>query len=355
MVEISHLKDILSTLRISARKIDLTPLAGDASNRKYYRVSWEESAPPQSLILMVMADPEPFKASEEAVTGAPSTITELPFINIQRHLQACGVAVPEMIHYAPDVGWMLLEDMGDTLLAHEVTRQRANREAVSHLYQKALDELIKIQHQATPRTKMPCLAHDRAFDQSLLMWEFDHFIEYGIEARGEFSIPDKKKQAIRAYFSDIALRLATQPQVFTHRDYHSRNLMIQNGRIRVIDFQDALMGPCQYDLASLLRDAYIDLPDEVIDTLIAYYLARWQETGGGTLPKEMFREFFDLMSIQRMLKAAGRFVYIDRVKKNSAFLPYIPNVLARVKNIMERINRLKPLRDLLSPYVPELQ
>lgn len=361
MVDSEHLRKILNgTLGLSAEKIEITRLAGDASNRSYHRVSWKENGSDRSLILMVMAAPEGFKASEEAVSGAPAQITELPFINIQRHLRASKVAVPEILFYDTAHGWMLLEDLGDVTLAQELQEKGAGDEAVlKKYYQKAIDTLLTIQMEATIAPSDGCIAHHRAFDQALFVWEFDHFIEYGIEARNVKPIPQKQRDAIRAHFSDIALRLASLPQVFTHRDYHGRNLMIQTDpagfAVRVIDFQDALMGPPQYDLASLLRDSYIDLPERVIDHLIGYYLEQKEARSEERVPPEMFREYFDLVSIQRNLKAAGRFVYIDQVKKNPRFLQYVPPTLRKVKRNLEKHRRLAPLHALLAEYVEELQ
>jgi aminoglycoside/choline kinase family phosphotransferase len=361
MVDSEHLRKILNgALGYSAEKIEITRLAGDASNRTYHRVCWKENGSARSLILMVMAAPEGFKTSEEAVSGAPTPITELPFINIQRHLRAIKVAVPEILFYDAAQGWMLLEDLGDVTFAQEIQEKAAGNEALlKKYYQSAIDILLTIQTEATTAPSNGCIAHHRAFDQALLVWEFDHFIEYGIEARNGKPIPYKERDAIRAYFSDIALRLASLPQVFTHRDYHSRNLMIQTDpagfMIRVIDFQDALMGPPQYDLASLLRDSYIDLPEPVIDNLIAYYLQQREARTGERAQSEMFREYFDLVSIQRNLKAAGRFVYIDQVKKNPRFLQYVPPTLRKVKRNLEKHRRLAPLHALLAEYVEELQ
>lgn len=361
MVDSKHLRKILNgTLGLSTEKIEMTRLAGDASNRTYHRVSWKENGSARSLILMVLAAPEGFKASEEAVSGAPVQIAELPFINIQRHLRACKVAVPEILFYEAARGWILLEDLGDITLAQEIQEKATgDNAALKEYYQKAIDILLTIQMEATSAPSDGCIAHHRAFDQALFLWEFDHFIEYGIEARNGMPIPPKQREAIRAHFSDIALRLASLPQVFTHRDYHSRNLMIQTDpagvAIRVIDFQDALMGPPQYDLAALLRDSYIDLPEPVIDDLIGYYLERKEALTGERVQPEMFREYFDLISIQRNLKAAGRFVYIDRVKKNPRFLQYVPPTLRKVKRNLEKHRRLAPLHALLAEYVEELQ
>jgi aminoglycoside/choline kinase family phosphotransferase len=187
------------------------------------------------------------------------------------------------------------------------------------------------------------------------MWEFDHFLEYGVVARNEKPMRADDEQSVRAEFQKIAELLAAQPQVFTHRDYHSRNLMVDGGRLGVIDFQDALMGPAVYDLASLLRDAYIALDQELIDEMIVYYLDQMAGCGLEYADRAAFRKLFDLMSIQRNLKAAGRFVYIDRVKHNPKFLADIPRVLTYVRRNLAKHPELAALRKHLTPYVPELQ
>ena len=358
MIESEPLRKILNqSLHLPAKDVSLDKLPGDASNRTYYRLSWtsvpSSEVKTRSFIVMVLAEPEGFKASEEAVSGEASSITELPFINIQRHLRACKVAVPEIVFYDAPRGWLFLEDLGDVTLSQEIEKNMQNHAVVLDYYEKAIDELLTLHLEGTASASVPSLAHQRSFDQSLFVWEFDHFIEYGIEKRKGIVLPEKEKTAIRSYFSDIAFRLASLPQVLTHRDYHSRNLMVQFHpagfkigsqaedygvpfKIRVIDFQDALMGPSQYDLASLLRDSYIDLPEEIIDRLILYYIQQWEVRSGKEIPQEMFREFFDLVSIQRNLKAAGRFVYIDQVKKNNRFLPYIPPTLVKVKRNLQK-------------------
>jgi aminoglycoside/choline kinase family phosphotransferase len=156
-------------------------------------------------------------------------------------------------------------------------------------------------------------------------------------------------------FRNIADQLADQPRIFTHRDYHSRNLMVDGTRLGVIDFQDALMGPATYDLASLVRDAYIQLDEALVDELVEYYQDQMTDQGVGGIDRAAFRRVFDFTSIQRNLKAAGRFVYIDRVKGNPKFLADIPRVLSYVKRNLEKYPELVPLRKHLAPYVPELQ
>jgi aminoglycoside/choline kinase family phosphotransferase len=165
--------------------------------------------------------------------------------------------------------------------------------------------------------------------------------------------PDRR--IVRAEFQKIAELMAAQPRVFTHRDYHSRNLMVNGGGLGVLDFQDALLGPAMYDLASLLRDAYIALEEELVTELIGYYLDQVGTERVGGLDRESFRRLFDFTSIQRNLKAAGRFVYIDRVKGNPKFLCDIPRTLGYVRRNLLKYPELSTLRKHLTPYVPEWQ
>ena len=156
----------------------------------------------------------------------------------------------------------------------------------------------------------------------------------------------------REAFQKIAEVLASQPTVLTHRDYHSRNLMVQENRIRLLDFQDALMGPATYDLASLLRDAYTQLDEDLVEELMARYTNGMPKDSIGDVND--FRRIFDFTSIQRNLKAAGRFMYIASVKHNSTFLADIPRTLGYVKSNLQKYPELNTLRTHLAPYVPEL-
>jgi N-acetylmuramate 1-kinase len=327
----------------------LTPLPGDASNRRYFRLALSGR---RSVILMQLAEPEAFKQSEEAVSGAVA-VTELPFLNVHRHLTRAGVTVPALYHYDQTAGLLYLEDFGDLLLV-QACRDGRSPDAARH-YHQAIETLARIHTAATSPADDRCIAFHRSFDVPLLMWEFDHFLEYGVVARHGKPMCADDFQPVRSVFQKIAESMAAQPRVFTHRDYHSRNLIVDGGRLGVIDFQDALMGPAGYDLASLLRDAYIALDEALIDELIADYLDRMERAGAGLGGRGEFRRLFDLISLQRNLKAAGRFVYIDRVKKNPKFLADIPRVLGYVRRNIGKYPELAPLRKHLVPYVPELQ
>lgn len=342
-------RTVATKLPFRASLEKLTPLPGDASNRRYFRLSLSNR---RSVILMQLAEPEAFKQSEEAVSGAV-TVTELPFLNVHRHLARAGVTVPALHHYDQTAGLLYLEDFGDLLLV-QACQDGRSPDTARH-YHQAIETLARIHTAATSPADTRCIAFHRSFDAPLLMWEFDHFLEYGVVARHGKPMCADDFQPVRAAFQNIADLMAAQPKVFTHRDYHSRNLMVDGGRLGVIDFQDALMGPAGYDLASLLRDAYIALEESLIDELIAEYLNRMERAGAGRGDRSAFRRVFDFVSIQRNLKAAGRFVYIDRMKKNPKFLADIPRVLGYVRRNLAKYPELSTLRKHLTPYVPELQ
>ncbi|MBI5855870.1 MAG: phosphotransferase [Nitrospirae bacterium] len=348
---------VRTKLPFQANLASLSPLAGDASNRRYFRAHLSDG-PVSSTILMQLAEPEAFKASEEAVSGAASAVTELPFLNVRRHLSQAGTPVPSLYHYDATAGLLYLEDFGDLTLAEAA--QKGSPAARATLYREAIDILVEMHVRGSAKATDACLAFTRSFDVPLLMWEFDHFLEYGIVARRGRPMCAEDAQPIHAEFRNIAELMAAQPRVFTHRDYHSRNLMVcaapaKGRRLGVIDFQDALMGPASYDLASLLRDAYIALDEELIDELVSRYLDGVAKQGKAVTDRRAFRQVFDFTSIQRNLKAAGRFVYVDRVKGNPKFLADIPRVLGYVRHNLERYSELATLRKHLTPYVPELQ
>lgn len=304
-------------------------------------------------MLMQLAEPEGFKQSEEAVSGAVHQIDELPFLNIMSHLAHANVPVPALHYYDQASGLLYLEDFGDVTLAEAVSK--ADAATLESRYKQAINILVRMQTGATTPANPACLAFHRRFDAPLLMWEFDHFLEYGVVVRQGRPMREDDGAVVRREFERIADGLAGEPQVFVHRDYHSRNVMVDGLRLGVIDFQDALMGPATYDLASLLRDAYIQIDELLVEGLVDYYLDQLAERKVVWTNRAAFRRLFDLTSIQRNLKAAGRFVYIDRVKGNPKFLADIPRVLSYVKRNLQKYPELDLLRKHLTPYVPELQ
>ncbi|MEC4672622.1 MAG: phosphotransferase, partial [Nitrospirota bacterium] len=282
-----------------------------------------------------------------------------PFINVLRPMAKFGVPVPTLHFFDESAGLLYLEDFGDVTLFQACADR--NLYSLQRHYTQAIDTLVQIHLRLSPEQNSSCVAFSRSFDVPLLMWEFEHFLEYGIWVRrGKRPMCADHEKDIREVFQSMAEVIAEQPFVFTHRDYHSRNLMVDGDRLGVIDFQDALMGPATYDLASLLRDSYIALDESLIEDLITHYLEGMCR-GLDTLTQERmlltdrkaFRRVFDFTSVQRNLKAAGRFVYIDQVKGNSKFLEDIPRTLGYVRRNLEKYPELEPLRTSLMPYIPE--
>ena len=353
---------IATTLRtqlgVPSELMNMVALARDASNRRYFRLSVKGNLAP-SLILMQLAAPEGMKASEEMASRALSDIQELPFLNILRALDQAEVSVPTLYYYDEVAGLLYLEDFGEVTLFQACLD--GGEPAIRQLYPHAIDTLVQIHLSLKPEQFNDCLAFSRSFDVPLLMWEFEHFLEYGLWVRyRKQPMCVDHETVFRTMCASIADVIAEQPTVFTHRDYHSRNLMISDNRLGVIDFQDALMGPVTYDLASLLRDSYIALDETFIDTMIDRYIEGMctecnQETQERFLftDRTAFRRLFDLTSIQRNLKAAGRFVYLDHVKGHTKFLADLPRTLNYVRLTLDRYPELEPLRMALTPYVPE--
>ena len=324
-------------------------LKGDASNRSYFRVTAAEGAP--SYVLMVMP---PVVKSEEATKGeAPS---ELPFVNVHRYLDRLGVRVPTIHSYDRSAQIMVLEDLGDRTFEAGLS-ERPDRDARrEELYGRAVDLLAALRARADASPDPACLSSTRAFDFDLYRWEFDHFLEWGLAPRHRGTRAGAAGAAGAAAGAEICRALAALPRGFTHRDYQSRNLMLLGAadELCVIDFQDALQGPRQYDLVALLRDSYVELPLAFVERMVRRYLDRLAAEGGPSLDPDAFLADFHLLTVQRKLKDAGRFVFIDRVKGNPWFLPYVKPSLGYVKAALERRPELAPLHEVLARYVPEL-
>jgi aminoglycoside/choline kinase family phosphotransferase len=330
--------------RVTGRDASGAPvrrLAGHASMRSYWRVG----APPESHVVMVL--PAERKPEEVTKGGAPAVD---PFVDVQRYLAGIGVRVPAIRAFLEPEGLMVLEDLGDEMLE---TRLLAG-DAPAPLYERAIDQLARLRARAEA-TPGGCIAFGRSFDADLYRWELEHFVEWGLEAwKGAELSPAERRVADRE-FDRIARTLEAEPKGFTHRDYQSRNLMVlPSGEQAVIDFQDALLGPRQYDLVALLRDSYVELEPALVEVMLRRYLDRLQAEGGPRLAYEPFRGLFDLLTVQRKLKDAGRFVFIDRVKKNAGFLPSIPASLRYVRDAFARRPDLAELREVLARHVPEL-
>jgi len=245
----------------------------------------------------------------------------------------------------------VIEDLTDRTL-EKALHEGHDRE---RLYATAIDALARLRAHAEKTPDPHCLAWARAFDYDLYHWEFEHFIEYGLIGRGARP-SDAELATLRREFARIAHQLADAPRSFTHRDYQSSNIMVlPSGEQVVIDFQDALLGPRQYDLVALLRDSYVELDRPLVDQMLARYVKKFREAGGPSLDEGEFAAFFDLLTVQRKLKDAGRFVFIDQVKKNPSFLVHIPSSLRYVRDALKRRPELREVQEILQRHVPELR
>src|SRR5437016_4102009 len=216
--------------------------------------------------------PEPGKSEEVSKDGAPH---ELPFLNVHRYLERLSVRVPRIYLDAHRRGCVVLEDLTQRTL--EAALSDDNRK---DLYARAIERLARLRAHAEHDPDPTCVAFGRAFDYDLYQWEFEHFIEYGLLARGAKPSEGELK-TLRTRFDAVSKELAAAPRSFTHRDYQSRNIMVlPTGEQVVIDFQDALQGPRQYDLVALLRDSYVELPRPLIDEMLQRYLQQFVAEGG---------------------------------------------------------------------------
>jgi aminoglycoside/choline kinase family phosphotransferase len=343
--------DIDATLRkqvekaagVSLGAAPVKKLKGDASSRSYYRVG----EAPKSWVVMVMP-PDATKKSDEVTSGGPPK--ELPFVNVHRYLSKIGVRVPRIIQYDEPAQMMVLEDLGD--ITFEAALEGGKKR--DELYRRAVELLAAIRARAERDPDRSCLAFTRSFDESLYDWELHHFREWGLEVWSGKKPTDTERNELDTTFKTIAQSLAKESKGFTHRDYQSRNIMMTAGELVVIDFQDALIGPRQYDLVALLRDSYVELDWKFVDEMLDVYLAAFHKESGTRIDAGPFKDFFDLLTVQRKLKDAGRFEYINRVKGNPGYLVSIPASLRYVKSALGRRRELAPMQKIIARYVPEV-
>jgi aminoglycoside/choline kinase family phosphotransferase len=317
---------------LSERNPRVVPLTGDASDRRYYRILATE-APPFVL----------------ALHASPFDVNTMPFVNVARLLERMPVPIPRVLGHADDIGVLALEDLGDVTLQAHLGAASPSQHAA--LYRQAVALIATLQRRGAELESPEYLPYRIAFDVDKLTWEMDFFTKHFVEAYRGVVIPPVAREALGDEFQAIIEELAAETRVLCHRDYHSRNLMYHQGLLYIIDFQDARMGPDTYDLVSLLRDSYVDLPDQTVGELIAYFLA----LKGVPENEREFRNRFDLMALQRNLKALGTFGYQTTARRNPVYIQYIPRTLRYVSDNLERHERFSRLREILATHVEEFR
>lgn len=321
----SHLDPFLKNY-FKESEFRVLPLAGDASSRKYYRVIRGQD----SWVLMSW---EPFDKNK------------YPFLSVLTHFHKNQVHVPEVVSYSEKDGLVLLEDLGDLTLERKFWENQSQEMALPY-YRQAIDELIKIHFHST-LDRSPCTAFDIEFDTEKLLWEMKYGLDNLILGVCRFDMSETAKNSMIEVFRGLCEVLHQEPKFIAHRDYHSRNLMIKLDTMRVIDFQDARMGPMQYDLVSLLRDSYVNMSDTMAQALLEDYLTKAREFLPRGFSREHFDYIYELQTIQRCFKACGSFASFYNQRKDTRYLKYISHTLKRVLKSLGEFPQYKPFSDLL--------
>lgn len=349
----------------------LTNLGGHASLRIYWRIHLPHGSwPREENVRMAMVLPEgadPLKSEEGQASDAPK-FEELPFVDVHRLLVALDQPVPAIDLIDMELGVLILEDLGDELfetmylnLKRDFGTEPANlRVPTEQLYHKAINLLVDLQRSysetlANPKRELPeSIALGRSFNRELLRWELDHYKEWGLQAQYGEDILEDAAGDLDRLFDQLVDDLLEQPRTLVLRDYQSRNLLNKHGGLHLIDFQDALMGPMIYDLVALLRDSYIELPFVTVRRLVDHYTKQGFAAGLEWCddPDAVLRAFC-LQTVQRKLKDAGRFIYIDRVKGNPSFLDYYKPSIGYVRQALEMLeDDYLELAHLLAEFEP---
>jgi aminoglycoside/choline kinase family phosphotransferase len=304
------------------------PASVDASFRRYFRYDVVASLQARLGPTLVAMDAPPERENVPA------------YIHVQGLLQGAGVHVPAIAARDVERGFLLLSDLGTTTYL-----ARLNIDNAAFMYSDAVDALLKFQMASQPDV-LP------EFDRAFVMRELGIFPEWYLGKHLGVTMDEKQQAQLNQVFEAIAANVLAQQQVFMHRDFHSRNLMfLDQDNPGVLDFQDAVYGPVTYDLASLLRDAYIQWDEDmVLDWVVRY----WQSAKSVGLPVnpdiDAFYRDFEFMALQRHLKILGIFCRLNYRDNKAHYMGDLPTVLDYVRKTANRYSELKPLLRLLDAF-----
>lgn len=336
---VPHLAELLEATLPGSQPVGLSALKGQLSTRRYYRLQLAPTSDgPANLIVMQLPDEDPDDAALKQAQA---------FGDIQRFITSQSLRAPHIYGARLEHKLMLLEDLGDELFDTRLANlERAHWEAP---YGVALANLARLHRAGATADPSSCIALRRHFDAKLLRWELDHFREWGLEAL-HAPLPAADRSELDAHFDALTAAIVALPQGFVHRDYQSRNLIwAPDGQLAILDFQDAFIGPAAYDLVALLCDSYVTVDAQLQAAMLQHYAAERGYDAGQHA--ELVRGF-RLIAVQRKLKDAGRFIFIDRVRKNPNFVGYYPASLEYVARALSGLPELDALRDCLVRLVP---
>ncbi len=311
----------------SARHFDIPiddvlfrPLTPDASTRKYYRVA-SADAPAETLIISLY--PTPFNPQDNS------------YLDVTRLFERAGLPVPKVIDVAGTEGVILQEDLGDDSLSGWLTEARDSGDHASadKMLQCAIELIARIQAATQLADEMRSVSARLAFDEDKLSWELNYFFDHFFGSLRQHQFRENEGYAIKRDLQAIAAELAARPRVLTHRDYHGMNLMVDgDSRLRIIDHQDARMGPATYDLVPLLVERRLQTADESwIEERQDYFLQARIKENLPPIEADDFRYEFNLMTVQRQLKAIGTFSYQTAVVgRGEVYEEYIAPAVATV-------------------------
>ena len=307
---------------------NLKPASEDASFRTYHRLFLKNKT-----FIVMDAPPEQENCKV--------------FIKITKKLRACDVNVPIIHNVNIEQGFLLLSDLGNDLYLNKL-----NKSSIYELYSDALSTLVAIQ-------VLVNVGGVDEYDKSLLISEMNLFREWLIEKHLNIKLSDSQVKILTTLFDLLVNNALQQPKVFVHRDFHSRNLMVtKENNPGVIDYQDAVYGPISYDLVSILKDCYIKWPKEEIDKWIDFYLNKlYEEKAQYRINRDEFVRWFDLMGVQRHLKASGIFARLSHRDGKHNFLEDIPRTLSYILDLKETYEELQPIciivEELILPRLKE--
>ena len=299
---------------------ELAPASEDASFRQYYRIT----SSGKSYIVM---DAPPGKEDCR------------PFLDVTERLHCSGVNVPEVFAQDLENGFLLLSDLGIESYLDKLNQQNADS-----LYDDAIRSLLRMQSEA-PVENLP------DYSESLLMQEMNLFREWLLEKHLQISLNTGDRDQLEELFQLLIESATAQPQVFVHRDFHSRNLIFNEDNPGIIDYQDAVLGPVTYDLVSLLKDCYIKWPRSKVELWLQWYYDKLVEGTDIEIGQQEFKRGFDLMGVQRHLKASGIFARLFHRDGKTAYLQDIPRTLSYIVDLSDEYAGLQIIVDLLRTTV----
>ena len=310
--------------------IDITPLTPDASSRKYFRIPWQKGKAVAAVY------PEPFDPEFH------------PYLDVTRLFIESAIPVPEIFAVDGTSGIIVQEDLGDQQLFQAYEEE--NEDQCEEYREQAIKLIAKIQAATDKAYQLQSIASRLAFDEAKLSWELDFFFDHYFGSLRQETLRHAETAELKAELNDIAAELAAAPRVLCHRDYHASNLMIDGKRrLRVVDHQDARMGPASYDLVSFLLDRQPCPPSLAeLRGYRLFFLEERRKQGLGVVDPDDFANEFRLMAIQRGLKATGTFSYQTAVAgRGTVYQPFIKPTLEIVLQSALWLDRFPTLQRMI--------